>query len=65
MDAQLESGRVRLLVSADELMILSNAINETLECLPESELHVRVGAELREIRMLHREIQRAFQLVTK
>lgn len=43
-------GVFELTVSRDELRILSNAVNEALEALHDSELSIRMGASSEEIR---------------
>ena len=53
-----------LRVSNDELRILSSAVNEALEAVPESEIHMRMGAtpdEVRDVRASFRRIWDEFR----
>ncbi|MFU8829585.1 MAG: hypothetical protein ACNA8P_09155 [Phycisphaerales bacterium] len=48
------SDRFVIAMSVDEMAILSNAINETLEHLPDWEMHIRTGADRTELEALQR-----------
>lgn len=52
---------LELRVSNDELRILSNALNEALEALPESEISIRMGATPEEVRAVRASFRRIWE----
>ena len=59
-------GSVRLTVSRDELRILNNSINETLEALnSEEEFSIRVGVTTKEARALLGEFRTLYDRLPK
>ena len=55
-DPAPDSGEVLVAVGVPELVLLANAINETLEAVDEDEFHARVGATRDEAEALHGKI---------
>jgi hypothetical protein len=53
--------RFTLEVSQDELGILSNALNETLECIEEWEYQTRMGVSSETVLALLKELSRAYK----
>ena len=57
----VENGTARLEFSVAELVILNNAMNETLNEVDEEEFSTRVGAEPADVQHLLNEVRAAYQ----
>ena len=51
------SATATLRFQKQEIILLANALNETLEAIEEWEVPIRVGAETAEVQQLHRELR--------
>ncbi|MCZ4282125.1 hypothetical protein O4H49_15155 [Kiloniella laminariae] len=60
---KVDSGRIIINVSLEELIIINNALNETFEGLDDFDYHPRMGATQAEVMNLLKEVKSIIEII--